>query len=117
MIDVEIYIDVKEQKGIMGIITSERNKFKRILYYILQGKYNEDLYGKEVVTPKCKDITAMKFKGAINTRIYCKEIHVSTKKKIIAIHLLRNKSFQSAGHKSLKPKLESISQYDYEFHD
>lgn len=115
LIDVELYIDEKEFKEIVTFLKQNKKKFRSILYYILQGKYNESLYGKENVSEKAKNITAMKFSGKLNPRIYCKEFFMSAGKKIVAIEFLENKSFQSASRKSLKPKLESIGGYEYEF--
>jgi hypothetical protein len=115
LIDVELYIDEKECKKIVAFLKLNRKRFRFILYYILQGKYNESLYGKENVSDKAKHITAMKFSGKLNSRIYCKEFFLLTGKKIIAIELLEHKNFQSANRKSLKPKLESIGGYTYEF--
>lgn len=114
IISVELYIDIKIKKEFDKIIEENKSKFRSIIYYILQGKYNNELYGKENVSEKAKNITAMKFKKALNGRVYCKEIFVGNK-KIVAVHILPNKDFQSASQKSLKPKLESIGGYEYEF--
>jgi len=115
VINVELYIDEKALKEVAAFLKENKKKFRSILYYILQGKYNESLYGKESVSEKAKGITAMKFSGKLNSRIYCKEFFLDSGKKIVAIEFLENKSFQSASKKSLKPKLESIGGYEYEF--
>ena len=115
LIDVEIYIDDKNLTDVLFFLKQNKKKLKFILYYILQGKYNDSLYGKENVSKKAKYITAMKFSGKLNPRIYCKEFFLPSGKKIVAIELLENKNFQKANKKSLKPKLESIGRYEYEF--
>ncbi len=115
LIDVELYIDSKNSKEIIAFLKNEQHKkkLKDILYYILQGKTSDGLYRKEGVSTKAKDITAMKFSGKLNPRIYCKEFFKKGK-KIVMIVLLDNKNFQKANNKSLKPKLESIGGYEYE---
>lgn len=115
LINVTLYIDEKGLKDIMPFLNNNRKKFRKILYEILQGRYNNSLYRKVEVSDKAKDVTEMKFSGKPNTRIYCKEFKPDSGKKIVMITLLANKDFQTAQNKSLKPKLESIGGYEYEF--
>lgn len=46
-IKVEIFVDLNNYNSILNIITKRKSKFKRIIYTVLSGKYNNDLYGKE----------------------------------------------------------------------
>lgn len=51
-----------------------RKKFQYIVQHILEGKKNLEVYDKEDINDRCRDVTAMKlFKGGSNDRIYCKE--------------------------------------------
>ena len=113
-INVELYIEEKIYKDVISVFRADKKKTRLIFYQILLGKYNNDLYGKENPNKKCRDITAMKYKGKPNRRIYCKELFDGVK-KIIAIHILENKSFTKVNDKSLLPKLEAMKDYEYEF--
>lgn len=58
------------------IMQDERHqeKFDAIVDLLLNGLRNTNLYDKEDINDKCKDVTAMKlFKGRENDRIYCKQ--------------------------------------------
>jgi hypothetical protein len=119
LIDVELYIDDKNYSEIVSFLNERRNKtrFHRILIHILQNQYNDELYRKEVTSEKTKNITAMKFKGGRNPRIYCQEYFPGVTgggKKIVMIHFLANKDFQR-NNKKIIPKLESIASYEYTF--
>lgn len=74
-----IYIDTENEADIKAYIQKDerhRKKFKFITEIILEGLRNTDVYDKEDINNRCKDVTAMKFfKGQENDRIYCKEIH------------------------------------------
>lgn len=114
--NVELRIDAKSAKEICAFLALNKKRFIKILITILLNHYNDDLYRKEKISEKTKDITAMKFTGKSNPRIYCKEFHLGIGgKKIIMIHLLAHKNFQKANDKRLKPKLESIADYEYDF--
>lgn len=73
-----IYIDIENEKEIIAYITQDKRhikKFQFITDIILGGYRNPEVYDKEDINEKCKDVTAMKFfKGQENDRIYCKEI-------------------------------------------
>jgi len=76
--NISLYVDsenIKKCEEIISFLENNRKKFLRILGVIINGYYNDDLYGKEKVDSNTKNITAMKFKGKFNsnTRIYCKE--------------------------------------------
>lgn len=88
-----------------------RKKFRRILYVVLLGQYDEDLYGREEVSGKAKGVTAMKFKGKQNLRIYCKEV-VQDGKKVVLVTALLKKTQKV--NKSLKTLLETIGGYQFD---
>lgn len=112
---VNIYVDVKNWTEIYAFLKSNKRKLARILYVALQGKYDKDLYRKEEVSKKAKGVTAMKFSGKLNGRIYCKEFEEKGTKKIVLVEYLPNKDFQSANSHKLKPRLETIGELEYEY--
>lgn len=109
-----LYVDCAEDEEITEFLSKKavRKKFRVIIRQIATGRYNPDLYDKEEVSGKAKDITAMKFKGKANYRVYCKEYHVG-KRRIVMIQLLWKKSQKN--DKQLRSRLESLGGYDYEF--
>lgn len=70
----QIAIDSKNANEIRGFIVRNNfnKKFDLICRTILAGIRNTELYDKENINTKCKDVTSMKFKGNLNPRIYCK---------------------------------------------
>lgn len=86
-------------------------KFRRILYVVLMNQYDEDLYGREEVSNKAKGVTAMKFKGKMNLRIYCKEVVRNGKKVVMVTGLLKK---TQKVNKSLKTLLETIGGYEFD---
>jgi hypothetical protein len=106
---IEFYVDKKNEKKISSFIRTNRKRFRRIIARIIQNKVIDDLYG-----PEPYGLKALKFKGSIlNSRIYCKEFF-NNGKKIVLIHLVKNKTSQKVNKRILQ-KLESISQYQYNF--
>ena len=82
---------------------------------ILEGHKNTDLYDKEDINGKCKDVTAMKFfKGQENDRIYCKE--QKTKNGIFIIvtaEIFLRKKNDKVTKKEI-PIIQKIANYEYE---
>jgi len=115
--NVLVYVDESEKDAIMAFVTQNAktlSRFRRILGTVVQGVYRDELYRKENVSEKARDVTAMKFKGnRVNPRIYCKEFYRDGK-KVVMIHLLEHKAQQKASDKRIKNRLESIGGYDYE---
>jgi predicted nucleic-acid-binding protein len=107
--NIEIYIDSESIEKIVLVLNSRQKKFKRIIYTILAGRYNDDLYGIE---DRDNNITAMKFKHGDNERIYCKEYFTEGKKVVmIVVHFKKNEK----NGKKEKNIFKSISKYEYEF--
>lgn len=71
-------IDSDNQAEILAYIKQDKRhlkKFNTIAGIILENLRIMDLYDKENIDKKSKNVTAMKFfKGQENDRIYCKEI-------------------------------------------
>ncbi|HEX2866931.1 MAG TPA: hypothetical protein VHO03_07800 [Ignavibacteriales bacterium] len=111
---VEIYIDRENSKEILDYLTGREKKFKMIVFQILSLRYDDDLYGKEEVSDKAKNVTAMKFKMGKkeNIRIYCKEFNVDGKKVVMITK--KEKKTQKV-NKTLKQLLEIIGGYEYDF--
>lgn len=113
---ISLYVDKKNKSEIINLISQNKDRFRRAVYVLLQGTYNNDLYGKENISKKTKNITAFKFKRrkSSNYRIYCKEyideLNLNTKNVVmIAVH---NKKTQKFDNKT-KTIITKISKYDY----
>jgi hypothetical protein len=76
-----VYVDSLNKEYILEYITRDdrhKRKFQYIIDIILGGHKNTEVYDKEEINSKCRNVTAMKFfKGQENDRIYCKEVHSS----------------------------------------
>ncbi|MBU2492652.1 MAG: hypothetical protein KJ571_08520 [Bacteroidetes bacterium] len=121
--NVEIRIDEQNFDSIFNFLIESdkkgklirKKKFARILREILLGNYDDDLYGKEEVSSKAKNVTAMKFTGSNNYRIGCKEFF-NGNKKVVMITAFHKKS--TNGSKNSKKEIaiyEAIGSYEYEF--
>ena len=121
--NVELRIDKLKFDTIVDFLTEtdkngklvRKKKFARILREVLLGNYNDDLYGKEEVSPIAKNVTAMKFTGSNNYRIGCKEFFEGNK-KVVMITCFHKKS--TKGKKNSKKEIaiyEAIGSYEYEF--
>ncbi|MFA8342049.1 MAG: hypothetical protein ACEPO8_03650 [Rhodothermaceae bacterium] len=115
-IKVDLYVDEETSGDILKFLRDKGNskKFNRILFEVLSNRYNDDLYRKENVSDKAKDVTAMKFlnKSVENARIYCKEFILDDKKVVMITHYQKRK--QKIDSK-LRAQLEKIGGYEYDF--
>lgn len=113
-----IYIDVQNEAEILGYLLQDerhRKKFLFIAEIILEGLRNTEVYDKEDINNKCKDVTAMKFfKGQENDRIYCKEIHNHKGVFIVVAAVLYEKKKSGKLTKEQKNIINAIGGYDYE---
>lgn len=113
-----ICIDIDNFDTIFEYI-NRSDKHKKKFYYIigilLDGHKNTDVYDKENINDKCKDVTAMKFfKGYTNDRIYCKEMSLEDKTfVIIACELFEKKKTNKNSKKNI-PTIEKIGKTNYE---
>ena len=117
--NISLYVDsenIKKCEEIISFLENNRKKFLRILGVIINGYYNDDLYGKEKVDSNTKNITPMKFKGKFNsnTRIYCKEFFQNGK-QVVMITMLLKKVQKVKDDKNRKERLKIIGDYEYEF--
>lgn len=121
--NVEIRIDEQNFDDLVEFLTEtdkngklvRQKKFSRILREVLLGNYDDALYGREEVSSKAKNVTAMKFTGSNNYRIGCKEFFKENK-KIVMITCFHKKS--TNGAKNSKKEIaiyEAIGSYEYEF--
>ncbi len=114
--NISLYIDEENKDEIWEIVSTNIDRFRRALYELLQGRYNNDLYGKEDVSENTKNITAFKFKRRKDTnyRIYCKEYidEDSPNVKKVVMITVYNKKTQKID-KKIKQLLEKIAKYEY----
>jgi hypothetical protein len=113
-----IYVDSINKKEILEYLKRDerhKKKFKYITDIILGGHKNTDLYDKEDINEKCRDVTAMKFfKGQENDRIFCKEIHTSTGTHIIVTSILHERKKNSELSAKEIAVIEKVGGYLYE---
>lgn len=111
-----IAVDTKNAEEILQFLKEQRlkKKFDLICRTILEGIRNTDLYDKENINERCIHVTAMKFKGSINARIYCKELKLLDKTLVvITSELLKNKKNQKNQQREIS-LIEKVADYDYE---
>lgn len=107
---IELYLDVNSEPDLIReIIGTHQSSFYLILYTILSGDYNDDLYKKEG-----EGVYAMRFSSP-NSRIYCKEIHgIGSKKKIIMSRAVRNKTSQK-NSKTIKNLIDAVQKSSFKY--
>lgn len=113
-----IYIDSVNKEEILKYILQDnrhRKKFRFISEIILGGHKNTEVYDKEDINKKCKDVTAMKFfKGQENDRIYCKEIKSNSGTHIVVTAILHEKKKSDDLSSKEIAIINKIGSYDYE---
>ena len=113
-----IFLDEENSEEIRAYIDRDdrhRNKFRTISNIILEGLRNSNLYDKEDINHKCKDVTAMKFfKGQENDRIYCKEVHSTSGTHIVVAAILYEKKKTTKLTQKQKNIIEKVGGYNYE---
>lgn len=114
----EIYIDEENSEEIIAYLYQDerhKKKFKFITDIILGSHKNTDVYDKEDINEKCKDVTAMKFfKGQDNDRIYCKEVHSKKGSFIVVASILYQKKKTTKLTQAQKNTIEKVASYKYE---
>lgn len=112
-----VYINDEHRKEILEFIEKDerhRKKFNLITDIILRNLRNTNLYDKEDINQKCKDVTAMKFfKGQENYRIYCKEINSSNGVRVVIAAILHQKKDNKNTNKE-RTIIEKVGGYQYE---
>lgn len=113
-----IYIDVDNKEEILAYINQDKRHKKKFLYIteiILGGHRNTEVYDKEDINEKCKDVTAMKFfKGQENDRIYCKEIKSKEGTFIVVTAVLYEKKKSEGVTSKEIPMINKVGSYEYE---
>lgn len=113
-----ICIDKENQEEILAYIRQSprhTKKWLHIVQLILEGHKNTELYDKEEINEKCKNVTAMKFfKGQENDRIYCKEQKMEDGLYIIVTAEIYLKKKSEKVSKKEIPIIEKVAQYEYE---
>lgn len=113
-----IYIDNKNKDEILAYIRQDerhKKKFKFISDIILGGHRNTEVYDKEEINTKCKDVTAMKFfKGQENDRIYCKEIKSDSGTHIVVTAILHERKKSDDLSAKEITIIEKVGGYEYE---
>jgi hypothetical protein len=112
-----VCIDVKNENEIMQFLKEDEarlRKFNQVIEIILQGLRNSELYDKEEIDKKTKNVTAMKmFKGGQNIRLYCKEQHDENGIfYVIVAELLKKKKDQKVKGKT-KSLIQTVGSYEY----
>ncbi len=108
-----LYVDELSEKEIAAVLEANRKKFRRILYQIYKYQYNDDLYRRERKNGDGTVITAMKFSGASNTRIYCKEFHRGDGKRIVLLQAVSKKTQKN--DRQIIDRISAYGEYEYEF--
>jgi hypothetical protein len=112
-----IFIDTKNKAEILEYLLrsdKHKKKFALIQKHLLEGLRNTDLYDKENINEKCKDVTAMKFfKGGSNDRLYCKEVSTDEGIRIIITSVLHEKKKSQKNSNREITKIETVASYEY----
>ncbi len=111
-------MDEENREAILAYLNKDerhRKKFRFIADIILGGFRNTEVYDKESINCRCKDVTAMKFfKGQENDRIYCKEIHSSEGTFIVVAAILyENKKTTRLKQEQIN-LIEKVATFEYE---
>ncbi len=113
-----IYLDEENKDEILAYLLQDNRhekKFKFISEIILDNHRNAEVYDKEEVNSKSKNVTAMKFfKGQDNDRIYCQEILSSEGSLvIIAAELYKKKKTKKLNKQQIN-LINKVAKYQYE---
>lgn len=111
-------MDEENREAIVAYLNKDerhRKKFRFIADIILGGFRNTEVYDKESINSRCKDVTAMKFfKGQENDRIYFKEIHSSEGTFIVVAAILyENKKTTRLKQEQIN-LIEKVATFEYE---
>lgn len=113
-----IYIDSENKDEILSYLRRDnrhKKKFQFISEIILGGHKNTDVYDKEDINDRCKEVTAMKFfKGQENDRIYCKEVSSDSGVHIVVAAILHERKKTTKLSSKEKSLIEKVGGYNYE---
>ena len=112
-----LYVDEQNAEEILEYLEQDNRhnkKYRYIKNIIFDDHRIPELYDKEDISEKAKDVTAMKFfKGQENDRIYCKEYHGDVL-RIVMARLEERKKVEGIDTK-FKNIIESVGGYEYDF--
>ena len=112
-----IFIDTENKEEIMEYLTrtvKHKKKFAYISQHILKGQRNTEIYDKEDINDKCKNVTAMKFfKGGANDRLYCKEVSTDDGVFVVITSVLHEKKKTQKNSNREITKIENVGMYEY----
>lgn len=112
-----VCVDKENKASILAFVMQTpryQKKWRHIVQLILEGHKNTELYDKEEINDKCKDVTAMKFfKGQENDRIYCKEQRTSEGIFIVVTAEIYPKKKSNKVSKKEIPIIEKVARYEY----
>jgi hypothetical protein len=117
---ISLYLDEINAKSILNYIEQSpkhRKKFEYIKGVILQNLRVPDVFDKEDINEKCKDVYAMKFfKGGDNGRLYCKRTTQKGKNCLVFVmaEVHPKKKSQKNSQKEIS-LIEKVASYEYEF--
>lgn len=89
-------------------------RFAYISERIIVNKTNSDLYGNEQIDEKSNGVTAIKFKGSDNFRIYCKEVTFSDNVTIIVMASIPHRKKNQKLKQKEKSIINRIADYLYD---
>jgi len=115
----QIAVDTENANDILQFLKENNlyKKFELICETILLGIRNAEVYDKEDINERCKNVTAMKFKGSKNTRIYCKEMKQKNKTLIIVTSELLPKKKNQKNQLKENNLIEKVAGYDYQIEE
>lgn len=112
-----IFIDSENKDEILEYLSrtdKHKKKFAYISKHILEGVRNTEIYDRENINDKCKDVTAMKFfKGGSNDRIYCKEVSSDEGVFVVIASILHEKKKSQKNSNREIIKIENVGSYEY----
>jgi hypothetical protein len=112
-----IFIDTENKEEIWEYLSrtdKHKKKFAYISKHILEGLRNTEIYDKEDINDKCKNVTAMKFfKGGSNDRLYCKEISTEDGVFVVITSILHEKKKTQKNSNREITKIENVGMYEY----
>ncbi len=112
-----LYIDAGNQLEILNFLRQSPrydDKFKYTIDIILNHQATKDIWEKEDVSDKARDVYAIKlFKGSDNARIYCKTYDREDGFHIIMCEFLARKKSTKVKARN-KKLIEKVGGYEYE---
>jgi len=113
-----IYVDKINEIEILKYLRRDNRHKKKFQYFtevFFGGHKVPDLYDKENINDKCKDVTAIKFfKGQENDRIYCKEVTSDSQLFVVIMSILHLKKKSEDNSKREIAIIETVAGYEYE---